>query len=337
MRAIDVSSYQGKPDWGEVKKDGVSAAILRIANRKGKDESFDHNYSGCEAAGIKRGVYRYSYAKNPAEAIREAIGVLDILNGRTLELGVWLDLEWKEQRNLGKNPITVIALAFIKTIEAAGYKCGIYCNMDWHKNVLDLEKLDVPFWIARYPSDDSGILRPQLKPNKGECGWQYSSKGKINGIEGHVDLDEWYGSPDMFGSGSRNIDREAVRSLQEAMSADGIKDKNGKDLQIDGKKGPLTESAIAKILMKSGAFDTAHGKYTVGSTGQVVKWLEMRLDSLIGDSIKELLDHNLTNGAEADGKYGADVRLAVGLFQEMRGLDIDYKAGPKTVTELLFN
>ena len=39
MRAIDVSAYQGKPDWSKVKKAGVSAAILRIANRKGKDES----------------------------------------------------------------------------------------------------------------------------------------------------------------------------------------------------------------------------------------------------------------------------------------------------------
>lgn len=102
MRAIDVSAYQGKPDWSKVKKAGVSAAILRIANRKGKDESFEHNYAGCETAGIRRGVYRYSYAKSPAEAVREALGVLNILDNRPLELGVWLDLEWSGQRALGK-------------------------------------------------------------------------------------------------------------------------------------------------------------------------------------------------------------------------------------------
>ena len=88
--------------------------------------------------------------------------------------------------------------------------------------------------------------------------------------------------------------------------------------------------------MRMRQFDTAKGKYSVESTGQVVKWLEMRLDSLIGDSIKELLGHTLTNGKNPDGKYGSDVRLAVGLFQELRGLQVDYKAGPKTVTELLF-
>lgn len=102
MRVVDVSAYQGKPDWGKVKKAGVSAAILRIANRKGKDTSFEHNYSGCETAGIRRGAYRYSYAKNPAEATREALGVLNILDNRPLEMGVWLDLEWSSSVRLGK-------------------------------------------------------------------------------------------------------------------------------------------------------------------------------------------------------------------------------------------
>ena len=87
---------------------------------------------------------RYSYAKNPAEATREALGVLNILDNRPLEMGVWLDLEWSEQRALGKTAITAIAQAFIKSITAAGYKCGIYCNMDWHKNVLDTAELNVP-------------------------------------------------------------------------------------------------------------------------------------------------------------------------------------------------
>ena len=88
--------------------------------------------------------------------------------------------------------------------------------------------------------------------------------------------------------------------------------------------------------MTSGAFDGKKGRYTVGSTGEVVKWLEMRLDTVIGDSIKALLGHTLTEGMLPDGKYGSDVRLAVGLLQELRGLEKDYKAGSKTITELLY-
>lgn len=333
MKGIDVSAYQGKPDWPAVRAAGIEMAIIRAANRKGKDASFEHNYTGCAVAGIRRGVYRYSYAKTVDEAVKEAMEVVQIINGRKLEMGVWLDLEWNEQRALGRKTITAIAKAWIQTIQAAGYACGIYCNLDWHRNVLDTDALQVPYWIARYPNKDSGKINESLKPNRGECAWQYSSKGRITGIAGNVDLDEWYGTVDM--SGKREIDEEALGSLQEALNADGIRDKNGNPLKVDQKKGKLTDSAIQKALMKSGAFDPKRGRYTVGSEGEVVKWLEMRLDTVIGDSIKALLGHTLTEGCLPDGKYGNDVRMAVGLLQEMRGLTKDYKAGPKTITELL--
>ncbi len=335
MRGIDVSAYQGKPDWSAVRAAGIEMAIIRAANRKGKDSSFEHNYTGCAVAGIQRGVYRYSYAKTVDEAVKEAMEVVQILNGRKLEMGVWLDLEWKEQRALGRKAITAIAKAWIQTIQAAGYACGIYCNLDWHRNVLDTSALQVPYWIARYPNNDSGKIKEILKPNRGECAWQYSSKGRVTGISGNVDLDEWYGTVDMSG-GKREMDEEALGSLQEALNADGIRDKNGNPLKVDQKKGKLTDSAIQKALMKSGEFDPKRGRYTVGSEGEVVKWLEMRLDTVIGDNIKALLGHTLTEGCLPDGKYGNDVRMAVGLLQEMRGLTKDYKAGPKTITELLY-
>lgn len=334
MKGIDVSAYQGKPDWSAVRAAGIEMAIIRAANRKGKDSSFEHNYTGCGLAGIQRGAYRYSYAKTVDEAVKEAMEVVQILNDRKLELGVWLDMEWKEQRALGRKAITAIAKAWIQTIQAAGYVCGIYCNLDWHKNVLDTSALQVPYWIARYPNNDHGKIKENLRPNRGECAWQYSSKGQVNGIAGNVDLDEWYGIVDM--SGKREIDEEALGSLQEALNADGIRDKNGNPLKIDQKKGKLTDSAIQKALMKSGAFDKKKGRYTVGNEGEVVKWLEMRLDTVIGDSIKVLLGHTLTEGRLPDGKYGNDVRLAVGLLQELRGLTKDYIAGPKTITELLY-
>lgn len=332
IRGIDVSSYQGKPNWRKVKAAGIDFAIMRIANSKGIDKSFEHNFAGCVENGVKKGVYRYSYAMSTAAAVKEAQEVVSILADRKLEMGVWLDLEWSDQRKLGKNNITRIAQTFIQTINDAGYSCGIYCNLDWFKNVLDVNALSVPFWIARYPSGDDGTMKDNLCPNVGEVAWQYSSKGKVSGITGYVDMDIYYpGIKEEEPIKEDVIDSEAVRSLQEALNADGITDKNGNPLVIDGKKGPLTASAIAKLLLKSGAFDTSKGRYTVGSAGEVVKWLQMRLNTVIGNDIIDLLGHAL----EPDGKLGADTRLVVGLFQEMRGLKQDYIAGAKTITELL--
>lgn len=335
MRGIDVSVYQGQPDWAAVRAAGIEMAIIRAANSKGKDASFEHNYTGSENNGIQRGVYRYSYAKTIDAAVKEAMEVIRILNGRKLELGVWLDLEWVGQRELGKKKITEIATAWIKTIQAAGYACGVYCNMDWYTHVIDVQEFGVPYWLARTEDPDKGVKNPEKQPRRGESGWQYSHHGHVAGIAGEVDLDEWYGSADMSGQ-KREIDKEALGSLQEALNADKIRDKDGNPLKVDQKKGELTDSAIQKALMKSGDFNPEKCRYTVGSTGEVVKWLEMRLDTVIGDSIKILLGHTLTGGELPDGKYGNDVRMAVGLLQELRGLKKDYIAGPQTITELLY-
>lgn len=133
----------------------------------------------------------------------------------------------------------------------------------------------------------------------------------------------------------RRLDQEAVRSLQEALNADGITDADGKALVIDGIKGQDTTAAIKKVLLLSGAFDTRTARFATGSTGQTVKWLQMRLNTVIGPQIVELLDDEY--GLEADGKFGNDTRLAVGLFQEIRGLKLDYKVGVNTITELLYS
>ncbi len=259
VKGIDVSSYQGKPNWAEVRKSGVEFAILRILNSKGKDTSFEHNYSGCEAAGICRGVYRFSYALSAAQAGKEAREVVEALAGRKLEMGVWLDLEWSRQRALGSAKVKEIASAWMKVIRDAGYDCNIYCNTDWYKNICS--GLNAKYWIARYPAGDNGTMKESLRPNVGEVGWQYSSKGKVPGISGNVDMDIWYGNtvteptPEPVEPGFSRWDTDAVRSLQEALNADGIRDANGRELKVDGIRGDMTSSAVERVLLKAGAFE----------------------------------------------------------------------------------
>lgn len=191
IKAIDVSSDQGKPDWTKVAKSGIKVAILRVHQRYGVDSSFEHNYKGCKQNGILAGAYKYSYALTPAQAVEEAENVIEVLNGRGLDFPVFYDLEWKQQRSLGKQAIENIAVSFLTRIKKAGYKVGIYCNLDWYSNVLTdaLKKYDC--WIACYPANDNGSVQERLRPNVG-VGWQYSSKGKVSGINGNVDMDVFY-------------------------------------------------------------------------------------------------------------------------------------------------
>lgn len=191
LKGIDVSSWQGKPDWPKVSNSGVKFAILRIHQKSGTDASFEHNYKGCKSNGILIGGYKYSYALTPAQAIDEAENLISVLGGRGLDFPVFYDLEWAQQRSLGKQAIENIAVAFLTRIKKAGYKAGIYCNLDWYNNVLSDALKQYDCWIARYPADDNGTVQTRLKPSVG-AGWQYSSKGKVSGINGNVDMDVFY-------------------------------------------------------------------------------------------------------------------------------------------------
>lgn len=192
IKGIDVSAYQGKIDWETVADYGMGFAILRITEKGNKtDSTFEQNYKGCTQHGIPVGVYKYSYAKSPAQAEQEAESVLKVLNKRRLDFPVFYDLEWSEQRKLGSTAVEKIALAFLNKIQAAGYKVGIYCNVDWYQNVLTAALKKYDCWIARYPANDNGTLQERLRPDFG-VGWQYSSKATIPGIGTKVDRNVFY-------------------------------------------------------------------------------------------------------------------------------------------------
>lgn len=193
LKGIDVSSNQGKPDWAKVAKSGVKFAILRVHQRRGIDNSFEYNYKGCKSNGILVGGYKYSYALTPAQAIDEAEDVIAALNGRGLDFPVFYDLEWSNQRKLGKQAVENIAVAFLTRMKKAGYKVGVYCNYDWYKNCLSNALKQYECWIANYPKKelDNGTLQERLRVPVG-VGWQYSEHGKVSGISGNVDMDVFY-------------------------------------------------------------------------------------------------------------------------------------------------
>lgn len=207
IKGIDVSAWQGQIDWKTVAAYGMDFAILRITEAGNViDEHFERNYTECQKYNIPTGVYKYSYAMTIAEIQSEARKVVSALNGRKLQYPVWLDLEYNNQRSLGAENIHKMVEAFEKIITAAGYKFGIYCNVDWYMNVIcsHLKKYD--FWIARYPANDDGWIQERLRPDFG-VGWQYSSKAKIPGINGTVDRSVFYKDYKEVSTVDKNIEK----------------------------------------------------------------------------------------------------------------------------------
>lgn len=192
IKGIDVSAHQGKINWDTVANYGMDFAILRITEVGNViDSQFENNFAGCNKHKIPVGVYKYSYASTVSEAQSEARKVVSVLNRRKIQFPVFLDLEHHKQRVLGTESIHNLAEAFREIIVAAGYKFAIYCNLDWYMNVICRHLKKYEFWIARYPGNDNGWLQERLRPDIG-VGWQYSSKAKIPGINGNVDVDVFY-------------------------------------------------------------------------------------------------------------------------------------------------
>lgn len=189
-KGIDVSEHQGAIDWKKVKESGIEFAIIRTGygreHPKQVDKCFKSNINGAKSNEIKVGVYHYSYAESPEDAIKEAEFCLSILDGVELDLPVYYDIEDKTISTKHNNDIrTQMCKNFCTTIEKAGYWAGIYANKNWFDNYLNYDELKARYtiWLAHY-----GIDSPSL-----DCdAWQYTSTGSINGITGNVDMDYMY-------------------------------------------------------------------------------------------------------------------------------------------------
>ena len=193
MLGIDVSHHQREIDWYKVKEAGYDFAMLRIGFRGygetgklKKDTMFERNYKAARECDIKVGVYFFAQAINETEAQAEADFVLDILDGRQLDLPVAYDPESildDEARtdDVSGEQFTQNTQVFCRAIEEAGYQPMIYANMMWEAFELDLTKLsDYPIWYADYE------LAPQT-PYHFDM-WQYTNTGIVSGVPGSCDI-----------------------------------------------------------------------------------------------------------------------------------------------------
>lgn len=187
LKLIDVSYHQGKINWTTVKKH-VDGVIIRCGYGSDyssqDDKRFKENIEGCIAHNIPFGVYLYSYAKSVNMAKSEANHVLRLLEPYKDKLSypVYLDLEEEGT----EDGAIERAIVFGDIIEAAGYWCGIYANEYWWRTFLKDGLNRFTKWVAKYskasPSGISGTYDI----------WQYSSYGRIPGINEDVDLNICY-------------------------------------------------------------------------------------------------------------------------------------------------
>ena len=215
----DVSYANGVVDWAKVKHDFVfMRAGYGWDNDKQIDKQFANNVIGCEKYAIPYGVYHYSYAETPDNAVREARFCMKLMDkvGAEPTLPVVFDFEEPFQLKMTAKQQLDIIDAFLETVEDAGYRPMLYMSASPLNKLLayDADRLTRwPIWVAHV-----GVTKPSYKAEWDV--WQYTWTGKVDGIVGDVDLNE---AEDRFlfpvADGDAEDKDAEIKRLREAIGA----------------------------------------------------------------------------------------------------------------------
>lgn len=198
---VDISHHNGKINFKKLKNE-VDFVIIRVGYRgyaKGNiciDKNAEKNLRGANKAGIPVGVYFYTQAVNEDEAREEAKATLDVIKKYDISLPVFFDFEYPTSSGnhtgrlysaqLDKKENSSLINAFCTEVENAGYQSGLYASSFMYKSNFKMSDINksVYIWVADY--NDSVTYDGEYDL------WQFSDKGKVNGVSKKVDENYWY-------------------------------------------------------------------------------------------------------------------------------------------------
>lgn len=256
-KGIDISTYQKNVNYKLVKEDGVEFAILKIIRKDlNPDNQFETHYAGCIANGIPVSCYNYSYSTTVEQARQAANAVLNTLNGR--KMTVYMDVEDNCLKGLGSYLADIIN-AYREIIERAGLTFGVYTGMAFYVSYLAAYRSQIKcenWHIARYykgytemPFDDDPD--EAYKPSMLTTSWQYTSSGKVKGIDGRVDLDVMYSLPKPPSVEDVIIPSPTIPTVKLNPTIRNIVSTNGKNLNVRNKPSVETGKVVKKLPNKA--------------------------------------------------------------------------------------
>lgn len=185
---LDISKWQGNVDYAKLKEQGVDFVMLKIGGQTkidgefAVDPKFYDNIEVAFANDIKVGVYFYSYAKSINEAIEQADWIIKKLDDYDIDMPIVFDWEnWNSYTkfHISFHTLNKIASSFIDRVEELGYEGVLYSSKYYLENIW--YNNNYTNWLAYY--------NDEFNDYKDYYMWQMCSNGKIDGIEGYVDID----------------------------------------------------------------------------------------------------------------------------------------------------
>ena len=327
----DISTHNGNVDIKRVRDAGYKRIGIRAGYGKNNtDQKYNQNALACVNLGVPVILYWFSYAYTVEMAEKEAEYAVEHAKKYWDKCPIAFDLEYDTVRyartqgvNIDKELATKMSVAFLGRVKELGYIPVIYSNKDYLNNYFDMDKITfqcgkVYLWYARYASAITADER--LKADI----WQFTSKGTIPGVNGNVDVNEFYTDFETVSKkpGENSKCNINILNFQKAANLDSYVDMNGQLLKEDGIDGIKTQYVRKQINMKA---KRAGLSWKVGYEGYVVEWFQNRCNEILGCNIK------------VDGFYGADTRKACLELQSKLSLKQDGIAGYNTIQACFYN
>ena len=183
---LDASHHQGDIDWSSVDSDKFKFVYLKATEGENfKDKRFLDNYKKAKQKGIQVGAYHFwSFCKDPVKQVQNILSVVPRKEG---DLVPALDMETIQKCGFSSHgeEIRVIKAHLNVAMAELSFQYGkspvIYTTMDFLSQHAGLEGYKAEYWVR------SLVGPPFLNRTKWLI-WQYHNAGKVDGIEGPVDL-----------------------------------------------------------------------------------------------------------------------------------------------------
>ena len=197
-RGIDVSRWQGDIDWARVAGAGITHAMAKMTEGGTyTDPKFVVNLRGMQANGLKRGVYHYfrALSSTPCEQLANIQARLAEVGFKVGEDILAIDVESKGNEKASPDQVADALFQLVTLIRISlldGAYPYIYASPNYWSNSVAWRKYDFcecPLWIANWNVVQPVVPETWSSQGKSWQWWQHSSKGRVDGIEGEVDLD----------------------------------------------------------------------------------------------------------------------------------------------------
>jgi lysozyme len=195
LRGIDVSNHQGVIDWQKVRADGIDFAFMKASEGVHyKDAYFLENWAGAKANGIVRGAYHYALpfandARSEADYFTNVVAPY-------LEPGDMLALDMETTDNSLNGDYGAWTLHWLQILESyVNFKPLVYTSHGYIDSLnLKLPELgDYGLWLAKWIVTTPRTFPTPPAPWSLLAFWQYTSKGRVSGINGDVDMNLYNG------------------------------------------------------------------------------------------------------------------------------------------------